>query len=213
MSNGIIRDAAPRQHDAGYRLAELLVALALLAVVLGYAAGGIRFGTRAWQATQTIELSAELGAARTVLRSCLAHTLPVSRVLASGRFELAFRGGSDRLMIVCRAGGAVSDGAPLERVVLAIERNDLVASLRDYQVREPSVDQGASAERHVLAHDVRGLAIRYFGEAEPGAGDKWHSEWAATNRLPELVGISLQLSEGDRRTWPELVVALRARRG
>lgn len=201
--------------DAGFTLAELLVALALIAVVLGFATGGIRFGIRAWDATRVIDENAEIGLARDMLRACIGAATPLSSVDKDGRIDFAFQGSHDRLALACPLGR--SDGsAPttFHRLSLHLLRRgarlDLVAKTGPYLRRVHVPGSESEPAVHTLVRGIAGVALRYFGDLGDGDGRSFHDQWTHPNRLPELIALAVSFDDGDRRLWPELAIAIRS---
>ncbi len=201
-------------NDAGFTLTELLVALALLAVVLGLASGGIRFGVRAWEATRAIDRSAELAAARNMLAACIKTAAAVSSVDRNGRVALAFAGSRDRLSLVCPLGRETNAYWRLDIYLGGSgEARSLLASAAPFQRRSGFQQITLGIETHLLTSQISGLEILYYGDLGDGSGAKFHDHWTHPSRLPELVTIALQFSERDRRVWPVLEVAIGSRGG
>lgn len=195
--------AAP--HDeSGFTLAELLIAIAVSAVVLGMVAGGIRLATRVNAASASLERSAALAAARHTLEECIEGALPVSQVDRDGQIRLAFAGASDSIELVC------SMGEP-RHLLLRIRSGQ---GGRDLVLAAASFSQHAgerTTSTHLLVEDIAGLSIRYFGEELDGQGARWRDAWSGEgDGLPALVGLSIGFAGGDRRRWPELIVRPRA---
>lgn len=200
------------QGEAGFTLAELLVALALLAVVLGLASGGMRFGVRAWEATRAIDRNAELAATRDLISACLKSAAPVSSIDEEGRIAVAFHGAHDHLSLVCPLGRLSNT---YRRLALHLDRNTaahaLVATIEPFQRRRRSRQPAPEAQTHLLAGDVTSLEIRYFGDLGDGAGPKFHDQWTHPGRLPGLVAIAVRFAGSDRRVWPVLSIAIESR--
>lgn len=209
MTRVVSSTPSETESDAGFTLAELLVALALMAVVLGLASGGIRFGVRTWEATRTIDRNDELAAARDMLAACLKTAVPLSSVDDEGRVALAFQGSRDRLSLVCPLGWKAGTYWRLD-VHLSGSGPvlSLVASTAPFQRRRRARQIVMEAESHLLASQVAGLDIRYFGDLDDGAGAKFHDQWTHPNRLPQLVAVAVRFAGDDRRVWPVLAVAI-----
>jgi general secretion pathway protein J len=191
-------------EEEGFTVAELLVALAVAAVVLGLASGGIRTAARVGDASAAIERATALAAARQTLAECIESSLPLSEVDGEGRVRLAFSGSAEQLALVCPLAG-------LRRVVLgtrSIEgRHYLVLDEMPFSQHKGA----APPHAHILAEDVVGLSIRYLGEDSDGRAPAWRPEWSGSESAPPLlVAIRLSFPEGDRRRWPELVVRPRS---
>ncbi len=206
---------APASSQSGFTLVELLVALALLSVVLGFVSGGLRFAIQASEATRVLDRQAALVAARETLADCIGAALPVSRIDQDGRIGLAFGGASERLDLVCAlAAGEITQGRQIVRLVLRMRelasRQDVVLDEEAFSSRLDASSPGVPPATHLLVADAHSLAIRYFGDAGDGGGLRWQHSWSDPSRLPELVEIGIGFHPGELRSWPDLVVRTHA---
>ena len=205
----------PECGDAGFTLAELLVALALLVVVLGFASGGLRLGVRIWEATRAIDADAEVSAARDAIASCLKSAMPLSETDPQGRIALAFEGHRDQLALVCPTGDGQRIHQPILtwldlRLVRSGTATHLIAATRPFIRRRRPDEDAPAAEAHRLVSNIEGLAISYFGDTGDGHGAVNRDSWEHPNRLPELVTVTVRFDQADRRRWPSLAVAVGA---
>jgi prepilin-type N-terminal cleavage/methylation domain-containing protein len=193
--------------DEGFTLAELLVALAVTAIVLGLAAGGIGTAVRLSEASAAIDRATALAAARHTIGECIEAALALSEVDGKGHVRLAFTGSADRLELVCPLRG-------LTRAVIGLRPS---GSRFDFILEEAPFTHrlgAAPSSAHLLAGDVAGLAIRYLGEERDGRGLVWRTSWSGSRGTPPLaVAIGLSFPEGDMRRWPELIVRVAASPG
>lgn len=198
------------RSDSGFTLFEMLVTLALMALIAGFIAGGLQFGRRTWEATRQIDRLAPSLAVREVLRSGLAGTLAIPSVASDQSLTLGFSGTSSAVEFIAVAPGqARQDGLEKWRLAFTGGRS-LTLERADFAQRVPGGGVAGADMRHVLLEGVESLAIRYFGATGDGEAKQWHRAWNRSDRLPELIGIALTFPDGDLRSWPELIVDIRA---
>jgi hypothetical protein len=85
------------------------------------------------------------------------------------------------------------------------------APLRRQTALETLAPSAYRVQETVLAEDVTGLAIRYFGMIADTPAPQWHLQWLQQDDLPRLVMVVVQLRDGTR--WPLLVAHPRLARG
>jgi prepilin-type N-terminal cleavage/methylation domain-containing protein len=75
-----MRHAAPRNHQAGFTLVELLVSLALTTAIVSFIIGGFHLVRRTLAITHDREIAEEIDAAATRLRGLLARAMPLTTI-------------------------------------------------------------------------------------------------------------------------------------
>ena len=197
----------------GFTLVELLIAVALLALLTAMLFGGLRVATRhLGHATGQLDRSAQIALVENFLRAQLANAQPFA---AGGTSPpvMDFVGESDHLAFVSVAPPSVAFGG-LQVLSLDIAKGNaatggrMLLSWRPY--REASGDAPAGASRPLLDH-VAEAAFAYFGSTAPAEPPAWHETWQEMADLPALVRLSVVFSDGE--TMPELIVALRLSSG
>lgn len=206
---------------AGFTLVELLVALTLLGLVSVVLFGGLRFGTRAWEAGNArVERLAEVQAVQGVLRRRIAQAVLPEDAGAESAFSdspAAFAGAEDSLRFVALVPSRVGvggfylfelsvaddgDGARLE-LAWRLFRPDQPGDLD-----EPAPGLGG---RRVLIEGIEEAKFGYYGAeragAEAGAEAEWRERWDGADGLPALIALKVAFPAGDSRSWPDLVVA------
>lgn len=206
----------PRRHraDDGFTLIELIVALAILALLASMLPGAFAVGQRAWETVRRVESLDADAAARAFAEQRLMEALPVLVADPSGVRQPGFRGESRRLSFVAPSASGPAGGGLYQYVLTAErsgERDALV--LRQRQVMAPTSPAAADAPR-VLRDGLSGLRFRYFGRHDDGQERLWHDDWLDGDRLPELVEIGDSGADGTRGGVPfrPLVVPLKLRR-
>src|SRR3954453_15922881 len=92
QSRRLARAAHRRQGQQGLTLIELLLALAILAVLTGFLAGGLSIGRRAFDADRSGEISAETDGAIQAIAALIASALPVRGGTANPKSGVMFDG-------------------------------------------------------------------------------------------------------------------------
>lgn len=224
---GAVRQTRPPRAgaEAGFTLLELLVAMSLLAVLLALMFGGLRFGTRVWESGDAaLRGLSDLQSASNFVRRQIASSIPrnASTQAGDGEPTPSFRGAPDGLKLVTLAPSQLMPGG-LYEVALGLDGGGgggyrLSAWLRPL-ARQPgderlTIDQDERTRQVVLLDGVADLRLRYFGQGEDfDEPPTWHDRWEDMLAPPNLVSVRVTFAPGDRRTWPELVVAPRAAAG
>lgn len=218
-----------RRPDAGYTLIEILVSLALLALLLALMPATLRMARQSWQADAQLERSASLATATDTLRRALAATIPAP-IGRSGTAAttLLFEGRGETLSFVAPAPQGLNSGGLQVFSIASRPRTggrpgrDLVLALRPYALGE-SIDRSAdraaqdgqatansnrSGSETILAEDIGTLEFRYFGQAPAQSVEVWSSTWANRPTLPLLVEVAFTLA-GSTRAPERIVIAPR----
>jgi len=189
--------------EAGLTLIELLVSLALLAVLTGFLVGGLAMGRRGFDADRVAGVETETDAAIEAISRLIGSALPVLANQDGKARIVAFSGQRETVSFVGLSEGHALPGGPIK---FNLQRNggELivdVASSRAGASRAP-------VPRVVVLKGVRTVRFGFFGRKTPTEEVGWQSEWLDADRLPDLVSIQIDF-EDRRRTQPAVLVALR----
>lgn len=196
MNRRELRRGAP----PGFTLLELLVATTLLGFVVVGLAGGLRFGARVWEASST----------RTARHADLDPVYAVLRALiADGR---SLVGNAGALQLVGFPPTALGNPVPHDMQFAMEADGRLLLRWRPHR-RGADPVAGPSFQEAELASRLAALEIAYLPRASSERGAvaqaplEWLPLWRDRTKPPGLVRVRLRLPPGDRRSWPELVVA------
>lgn len=205
--------ATGRRHprESGFTLLELLIAMTLLALLVAMLFGGMRLGTRAWEANdQRIEDSARLEIVQGFMRRLISQAYPLDRTERRPRRRIVFEGMPDAVTFPALLpphlgfGGfqlvdfRLDDGANGKRLVM---------SWRRFTGEADEVPPDEPEGETVLFDRIAGVEFAYFGAPARGQPPRWHERWDDVTRLPSLVRVRVEFGDGDARRWPELVIA------
>lgn len=169
-------------HPAGFSLVEMLVVLAMLAMVAGLLAGGLGLA-RAALARMAHVPPDDIATAQRILRGRIERTAPGS--LAGTDRSLAF-------------------------IAPPTHRDAPGAMIRFQLARSAAGDLallGRAGERPlILLAGIASIDIAYDAQ---GSGHGWRRSWTARD-MPGLVRVRIAFPAGDARTWPDLIVHPRA---
>ena len=199
--------AGANNRQLGFTLLEIIVALVVMGFLLIALNAGSRAGFALWdaQARRTAE-TAELDATARVLRAILAGLpiLPVSAAENSPQ-TIAFKGQPDRLELVAELPTGLG---LLQRadMTLRLKAGQLVLDWTPHRHEQRAGPADAVTETELI-RGVDHLELAYLGTAVPGQpAEFWRGEWDGP-APPRLIRIRLRFAKGDRRHWPDLVVA------
>ncbi len=191
------------RHHRGFTLVELLMAVAILSLVAGLAAGGLRFGTAAWERSQAQNVGAGSGALE-FLQRILGRIYPL-HLDGMDREEIWLEGDATRLDFVSQFPHPWSDGS-LYRSRLTVEpvgRGLKQLVLEWCPLRYP-LDDVTCRDRFEETTLLTGLSDTRFSFFDGETGTEWLTRWVGTRGLPALIQVSLIQGNSDQNT--ELVI-------
>lgn len=198
----------PRQQHRsdGFTLVEILVVVAVLGLLTLLLAQATRFSLVAWRAqTRDVDRYSDLLAVDGALRQLVARMKPGD----PDQDNVAFAGRRDECRFITDLPMA-ADGLPTRAaaVALTVDRaHRLVLSWTPHPHAERLGPPMLPAQTVLLEH-VAGIDLGYWDAAVAG-GSRWLAEWNGRT-LPRLVRLRIEFPRGDRRRWPDIVMATAA---
>ena len=205
-----------RLRAGGFTLIELMVALALFAIIPSILFGSLRLAGRSADAgEEKAQASSGMRLASDYLREQLASQHP-QRMRKMLEFPILFGGTGEELRFAATLPGRVGVGGMwYYKLSLANapgkQQTALVLSRVMPDLDGLSLPGFNDAERSVLADDIKSLKVEYLGRDRGVALDQaptWRNTWEDTQLLPVLVRIEVVPVRGD--PWPPILVAPRA---
>ncbi len=193
----------------GFTLVELLVAVALLALVmLGLLTAMRSFAQTETRIDERIRSDEDLRVTEQFLRTILGAVSPRTRSVATGApRQIDFAGGADELrwigvMPARHGAGGLYRFRLFTRPATAAEPSALMLEFAPYVAGFDAPAQPTSVLTRVMVLDIGEIRFRYLDE--PGAEDAWLADWPHSDRLPRRIGLSVL---GISQPWPEIVVS------
>ncbi len=204
-----LRAARRRPGERGLTLIELLLALAILAVLTGFLAGGLSIGRRAFEADRASGVSGETDAATQAITSLIASALPVPVSMANPKSGIMFEGRQAALSFMGLSEGRSLRGGP-HLIRLRRSGTDLVVDVVGSSPDTAGGAVGPVPARVVALSGIRDMRLSYFGSVTPEGPPGWQTQWFRAERLPDLVSLQIDFEDA-RRNEPARVIALRQR--
>jgi general secretion pathway protein J len=204
------------RSEAGFTLLELLIGVAVLALLMGMLFGGLRLASHQveWR-TARLDRGTRLALVQAFMRRSLADARPLEiegprAGVAGPSVALAFDGAAEELEFVGPAPESAESGG-LELIGLGLVRQGAAAG-GALSLRVRAYDTGAGGataplRETLVLEGVQHAEFAYFGVTTGETAPGWHESWRQMPYLPALVRLTLTLSGGER--VPDLVVALR----
>lgn len=198
----------PPVGERGFTLVELLVSIAILALVATLLLEGM-FGAAALiRRTREQDVAGNaVAAAQIILRDRLERMNALSR--GSPTTPAVDIDGTDQMLEFTGSPppGASFDAIQRYRLRLAAT-GDLI--LYRTSIRNDRIDQRARSiagwNAATLLTGINSIALSYYGGIPTDPRPQWHAFWRQEPAAPQLVRVRLGFRDGDRRSWPDLVV-------
>lgn len=191
-------------RNRGFSLIEVVLAMILVALIMGIAVGGIRMSRKAAEnGERRIEATNSTRVTQEFLRMQLARTLPLA--FAMDRTEgknYVFEGADDEITFVAPMPGYLSKGGPYIQT-LSIERGEL--RFRHRMLLSEEEDDG---EPVILLDRIRRGHFEFRGIDEDGKLGDWTDDWEDSSRTPMMVRVELEFEKSSGFSWPVLEVPL-----
>lgn len=205
-------DRASREH--GFTLLEVLIAMTLLGLIMMLLFGGLRLGTRAWETNSNrVEEISQIEISHQVIRRMLAQAYPlVDRDVIldlTDRRGIDFEGQPESISFAGLMPAHLGGGFHRFQLLVDDDGGASRLVLRWRRIAYGGEDDGVAGNEAVLIERIAGVRFSYFGPTEDDDAADWHEAWDNPARLPALVRLEIDFPDGDRRFWPDLVVAPR----
>ncbi len=210
MNQGINK---ARLNEQGFTLVELLLSVALLAVLMALAYGGLKAATRAAATGQKqLEESGKLRSTHQFIRRQLNQMQPLPFDIAGDADEtqIVFEGGTQRIQFVAPMPGYLGQGGPQVQYLELVNGEEGLDLLFNHQLLQ-GFDPVIMFERDpiVLMEGIERGQFEFLARDETGELLGWSARWDEPGKLPVAVRLDLDLGEDSRTVWPLLATGVK----
>lgn len=195
--------------EAGFTLVELLVSLALLALLSAYSVGALSLVRKAERVKSDDEERAAMDAVARHFRQVIADTRVLFRVSPEGETNLIFDGQSDSLSLIAATNDELETNGLYRLSYSKSDDGDLMVERRLYRASHDPL-LGSAGRSLKLLDRIDAIGFRYFGSSVAGVDADWQQSWTRTDQLPQLIEISIKFEPSDSRAWPRTIVPVEA---
>ena len=197
-----------KQH--GFTLLELLIAMTLLAVLMGVLYGGLNTAIQSWtRGSERLEMMNTVRLTEDFLRTRLRQSRTVYRNdVASGQQQVYFSGEAEQLIWVTPMLTHLGLGGLYVLELDWPERRYLRLRWFPYRPGDGLEDVVIDPDHvgdTVLLEQVNEFSIRYYGTRENDQEPQWYQSWDSLHQRPQLVSLQITMAGQE---WPPLTVAL-----
>jgi general secretion pathway protein J len=188
------------QHNRGFTLIEMLVALALMGMIAVILITSLQIGGHTWQRVIRAASSAEdIAQAQEALRLRLSALYPDDRADVSRPSFLSSNGAS--LEFSGAAPDSTADG--ILRYQIAVSASSGALEVRSWPDQDHLAPSNDSKPEALLSH-VASMAVQFWQKADEAPG-RWVDRWDS-KQVPRLIRIDVAFGADDKRRWPPLYV-------
>jgi len=209
---------APRNISdcRGFTLVELLVALTIMAVVLGLLTNSMQFSLKTTDAVESsIASAASLHQGQRALKRQLQMAVPVRKAGSDDEDTLEFAAASKELEFVAPLPGLTTGGG-LYRITIRVEDDvrlgggdgRLLMTYRSFVEESEFSRNVEESPELVLLQGFSDAEFSYLDTHQARATD-WTTDWRHADRLPDLVRLRVDFSDNLDDDFLDLIVAIK----
>jgi prepilin-type N-terminal cleavage/methylation domain-containing protein len=191
--------------DRGFTLIEVLVSLALMAMIATILITSLQIGGLTWQrVTRAAASTDDIARTQEFLRQHLGTIHPYERSAADISMPGFLISDGQSVEFSSGAPEATADGLWRYQIGVSSTTQSLeVRSRRDFRALPDTTATPWASE--VLLPKIESLAVQFWQKPDDAPG-RWVDRWIDLASLPRLIRIDVKFSPKDNRRWPTLYV-------
>lgn len=201
------------RSEGGFTLVEMLLAMTLVALILGMAYGGLRTAAKAVDRGEALvdrinRMRIVHQFVRNQLRAIMPLQIPPLDEIDDEQL-VYFEGDESSIHFAGPMPGYLSSGGPHEqRLYLDRGPDGDLELLFEHSVLARDADWPAGEPRDpvVLLGGIRAARFAYLGLDDDGLAEDWVDEWDDPAVLPLMVRVDVEMDRSTRMVWPLLEV-------
>jgi len=193
-----------RDSRSGFTVFEMMISLALMALIAASLASTVSQGARVWERSKTLPEDDTQILLRTELRDWIAAMK--SPRLPQGHRQI-FEGTDQRFRFLTTAW--LHALPPDTEAEITIEIIETGFDTGDIRLTITGLDRSRSpvfTEERILITDLRNPRLEYYLPARRNLPGEWRDYWTERRDAPGLLAIR---SDADQTRWPDLIVAIK----
>jgi general secretion pathway protein J len=201
------------RRGRGFTLVEMVVALALVSLMSMAMIEAYRFSQRTLAQTTRFDAAVhDVAGAQRLLRRVIEQAYPFEMAAGETRGAVYGLSGEGAALEVSAPAPAQAGGLGFYRYRVALNAEGALEVRWGIDRNGTAAPQGAQPRYEAILPGIESLSVEYLELIERGNGQiepQWRETWVDKTAPPALVRIRVKFPEGDRRFWPELIVAPR----
>ncbi len=187
----------------GFTLIEVLVALALMAMIGTILITSLQIGGHTWQrVTRTASGFDDIAQTQEFLRHRLSTLYPYTHTPAGAPHTAFLVTDGTFIEFTSNAADAITAGMMRYRILVETATGILEVQSRPDRGDWLDTDHWITDR---LLRDVNSLAVQFW-QRGPGSTGRWVDRWSDLSSVPDLIRIDVALSLSDTRRWPILYI-------
>lgn len=200
MGSPVIRRSV---HHRGFTLIEILVALALMAMIAVILTTSLQLGGHTWQRVMRVTSSTDdIAQAQEILRLRMSALYPDDQTAGDISHRAFLISNGTSLEFSGAASEATADGVLRYAIGVSVESGAL--EIRSWPDKQGHADPPGDRNAETLLPHVASLAVQFWMKPEATPG-RWVDRWDS-NKLPQLIRVDVVFGADDKRRWPPLYI-------
>jgi len=192
------------KQQNGFTLIEVLVTMAVVALISLALSGALRFGVQAWRAGSNTAHSVErVVTVQNFLRRQINAAVLQPRFGREDPAQALLEDLRQRFIFSALVPTQTGNGG-FYRFEIFLREQQLMLSWLPYNAG-PALTQDIDQRGFVLLENVKAVEFSYTGNVEIGGEVVWQNDWKGDKKLPKLIRLKLQFDDDSGMFWPTFV--------